>query len=137
MKKLPLTKILSHVFLGVLILNISVSFIRTQRMCQSDKDLKWASVCCNCLNCVGKRDGLRSSCCFSDRKAKEENKTVVLKMAGCLCGADRTVLDLPVNHPYIPIKRADDFSHPCEYSLKIESPFPLLEEPVAPIDRPG
>lgn len=136
-KTLPLTKILSHIFLAILVLNISVVFPRTAWMCQCDKDLKRASGCCNCPTCVDKRDGLLSYCHSSGHKAKETNKTVVLKMAGCLCGPGFTVLNLPVNNPFIPIKRADYFSHPPEYYFKTEIPLPLLEEPATSIDRPG
>ena len=116
-KTLPLTKILSHVFLAILILNISVIFPKTEWMCHCDKDLKKASNCCNCPKCVDKRDGLLAYCHFSDLRDKEENKTVVLKSAGCLCGPGLTVLNLPVNNPFIPIKRADYFLHLPEYSF--------------------
>jgi len=136
MKTLPLTKILSHIFLAILVLNISVIFPRTEWMCQCDKDLKRAS-CCNCSKCVEKRDGLLSYCHFDDHRTTEENKTVVMKTAGSLCGPGLTVLNLPVNNPFIPIKRVHYFSQPPEYSFKTEISIPLLEEPVASIDRPG
>ena len=138
MKTRPLTKILLHIFLAVLILHISVFFSRTEWMCQCDKGLKKTSICCNCPKCPNKKDELLTSCCSSDLKVKEENKTVVLKMAGCLCGSSNTVLNLPSsNNTFIPSEHADYFSHLREYSFKTEIIISLLEEPIAPIDHPG
>lgn len=135
MKTLPLAKIISHVFLAVLVLNISVVLPRTTWMCQCDQDLKAVSACCNCPQCVEKRDGLLSYCGFSNLKDKEE--APILKMAGCQCGPGLTVLNLPVNNPFLPIEGADYSLHLPEYSFITEINVPPLEQSVIPDDRPG
>lgn len=137
LKKHPVIKILSHVFLAVLVLNISVVLPRTEWMCDCAKHPERMSCCCNCPKCVAKRGGLLSYCHLSAFKDREKSETVVLKRAGCLCGLGRTVLNLPDNTPFITIQHADYFSHFPVYDLKTDTSIPVLDDIVLLPDHPG
>lgn len=130
-------KILSHLLLAILVLNISVMIPSTQWRCDCDTRPEKISCSCNCPKCVDERGGLLSYCHFSGAGNGGEGKDIFLKKEGCPCGLGHTVLNLPSHTPFITARDTHLFSFFSAYPFRVGSPILLLDDVVSSLDHPG
>ena len=134
-KKPSIIRLSAHLFFAIVVLHVSTTIPRTEWFCDCDEKPEEVSCCCNCPECVKKRDGLLSFCRISAFRDQERKEGASLRSERCSCGYGNTVLHLPCHSPFclgqcrdrlpamaeLPF-RSDDFNVLPDY-------FPIPDDP--------
>lgn len=132
-------RLLSHLFLLVLTLNISLIIPRTEWECDCNEHPERITCYCNCPKCIARRGGLLSYCHLKNNFEDHISPDYpVYKTDGCMCSLGHTVFHSPGDYPFL-LSNEDfpKFPFPPAYWIKYESPLLILEDYIPPHDHPG
>jgi len=131
-------KLLSHLFLLVLTLNISLIVPRTEWECDCDEHPERMTCCCNCPKCIVRRGGLLSYCHVHNSSEDHISPDYpVYKTDGCMCGLGHTVFNSTTDNPFLIGGNFPEFPFLPAYWIRYEDPFLILKEYIPPHDHPG